>query len=82
MELTNENILKALAYVIEPDLKKDIVELNLVQDIRVDGNNLSFTVQVNNPALHNKKRMVEACEMNIYRFFDVIGSIHILQLTQ
>lgn len=68
MELTNENILKALTYVVEPDLKKDIVELNLVKDIKVEGNKISFTVQVSNPALHNKKRMEEACEMNIKRF--------------
>jgi ATP-binding protein involved in chromosome partitioning len=68
MELNKENILKALAYVVEPDLKKDIVELNLVHDIKVEGNKISFSVQVNNPALHNKKRMQEACEMNLHRF--------------
>ena len=68
MELTKENVLKALSYVVEPDLKKDIVELNLVQDLKIDGNKVFFTLQVNNPAMHNKKRMEDACDVNLKRF--------------
>ena len=33
MELNEQNIKAALTKVVEPDLKKDIVELNLVTDI-------------------------------------------------
>lgn len=69
MEITNENILKALTNVIEPDLKKDIVSLGLVSNIKLDGNNISFTIQVSNPAMHSKKRMTEACEFQVKRFF-------------
>jgi len=61
MEINKENILKALAFVIEPDLKKDIVELGLVSDIQIDAKKVFFNLKVSNPALHNKKRIEEAC---------------------
>lgn len=68
MEINKENLLKALGYVIEPDLKKDIVALDLVKDIEIEGNSVKATVQVSNPAMHNKKRMEDACLHNIKRF--------------
>jgi ATP-binding protein involved in chromosome partitioning len=68
MELNRENIIKALSYVIEPDLKKDIVALNLVSDIVINENQISFKLLVSNPALHNKKRMEDACLMQLKRF--------------
>lgn len=67
--MTVESVLNALKNVIEPDLKKDIVELNLVEDISIDGQNLSFTVKVSNPAMHSRKRMEEACRFAIERNF-------------
>lgn len=63
-----EQIRKALENVIEPDLKKDIISLDLVSNIKVDGKSISFTVKVNNPALHSRKRMEEACKFAIERF--------------
>ncbi len=61
MQITKEKILEALGFVMEPNLKKDIVTLGLVSDIEVEGNKISFKVQINNPAMHNRKRMEEAC---------------------
>lgn len=71
MSYEEKDILKGLSFVIEPDLKKDIVALNLVSNIQSDGNKISFDLQINNPAMHNKKRMIEACEMHLRR---VLGS--------
>ena len=70
MSFTEENIKKALSFVIEPDLKKDIVELNLVSNIKSDGNKISFDLQLNNPAMHNKKRVIDACEMHLNRILE------------
>lgn len=67
MSFTEKEILHALSFVIEPDLKKDIVELNLISNIKIDGNKISFDLQINNPALHNKKRVQEACQMHLDR---------------
>ncbi len=38
--MTNDDILKALSNVQEPDLGKDLVTLNMVKDIAIDGNNV------------------------------------------
>ena len=65
---TKDEVLKALSSVQEPDLKKDIVSLNLVGDISIIDNVIAFSVQVHNPALHNRKKMEEACEFAIHRF--------------
>lgn len=67
MSFSEKDILHALSFVVEPDLKKDVVELNLVSNIKTEGNNISFSLQVNNPALHNKKRIIEACQLHLDR---------------
>jgi len=79
MNITKEQVLDALANVIEPDLKKDIVALGLVSDIEINGMEVSFKLRISNPALHNKKRMEQACSFNLERFIssDVETSISI-----
>ena len=52
MELTTENILKALSNVQEPDLKKDIVSLGLVSNLTLGDDSVAFTLKVSNPAIH------------------------------
>jgi ATP-binding protein involved in chromosome partitioning len=69
MLLNRENVLQALSKVNEPDLKKDIVCLDLVADLTVNQENreVSFTVRVVNAAMHAKNRMKEACEFAVQR---------------
>lgn len=59
--MTNEEILKALSNVQEPDLGKDLVTLNMVKDIEIDGNNVSFTVVLTTPACPMKDMIQKAC---------------------
>jgi len=68
MSFSHEVILKALAFVIEPELKKDIVTLGLVSNIKSEGNSVSFHVKASNPAMHYRKRLEEACVHQIQRF--------------
>jgi ATP-binding protein involved in chromosome partitioning len=68
MEITREKILEALSFVIEPDLRKDIVSLNLVSNIQHTEDSVSFDLKISNPAMHNRKRMEEACEHQLKRF--------------
>lgn len=77
MNFTEKDILHALSFVIEPDLKKDVVELNLVSNIKWEGNNISFSLQINNPALHNKKRIIEACQLHLDRVLGVSVALDI-----
>ena len=60
--MTNEDILKALSNVQEPDLGKDIVTLNMVSDIAIEGNKVSFTVILTTPACPLKDMIRSACE--------------------
>lgn len=69
MEINRENILTQLANVQEPDLKKDIVSLNLVEDIQIQGNQISLKVKVVNPALHARNRMKEAVNFALKKKF-------------
>jgi len=59
--MTNEDILKALSNVQEPDLGKDIVTLNMVKDITIDGNYVSFTVVLTTPACPLKDLIKNNC---------------------
>ncbi|MBK8608915.1 MAG: Mrp/NBP35 family ATP-binding protein [Chitinophagaceae bacterium] len=59
--MTNEDILKALSNVQEPDLGKDLVTLNMVKDIKIDGNKVSFTVVLTTPACPLKDMIMNAC---------------------
>lgn len=59
--MTAAEILKALSNVDDPDFKKDIVTLNMVQDIQIDGNNVSFTVVLTTPACPLKDMFQTAC---------------------
>ena len=59
--MTEKDILKALSNVQEPDLGKDLVTLNMVKDIRIDVNNVSFTVVLTTPACPLKDLIKNAC---------------------
>ena len=61
MNITEEDLKRALSFVIEPDLKKDLITLNLVSDFKIEGNRVSFLLKVSNPTFQSKKRLEEAC---------------------
>ncbi|MFO0358394.1 MAG: Mrp/NBP35 family ATP-binding protein [Sphingobacteriaceae bacterium] len=61
MEITVEKVLDALRYVDDPDLKKDLVTLNMVKDVVVNGKNVSFTVVLTTPACPMKDMIHNAC---------------------
>jgi len=59
--MTREQVLNALSNVQEPDLGKDIVTLNMVKDIDIDEDNVSFTVVLTTPACPLKDIINNAC---------------------
>ena len=76
--ITTEQVLNALRYVEDPDLKKDLVTLNMIEDIRIDGNNLSFSVVLTTPACPMKAMLENACRNAIGHFVskDIIVNIN------
>ena len=59
--ITKEAVIEALSQVQEPDLGKDLVTLNMVEDIAIDGMNVSFTVVLTTPACPLKEMIEKAC---------------------
>ena len=48
--ITTAEVTRALQKVIEPELHRDLVSLDMVQDIVVEGTSVSFTVELTTPA--------------------------------
>ena len=59
--MTEKDILKALGNVQEPDLGKDLVTLNMVKNIQIESNKVSFTVVLTTPACPMKDLIKNAC---------------------
>ncbi len=55
--ITEEAVLAALSKVQEPELHKDLVTLNMIRDLKVDGKKVSFTVVLTTPACPLKSRI-------------------------
>ena len=56
-ELTVEAIEKALSTVIEPELHRDLISLNMVRDITVDDGDVAFTIVLTTPACPLRGKM-------------------------
>lgn len=52
-----EAVMDALRTVKDPDLGKDIVTLNFVKDLRIDGGRVSFAIELTTPACPVKEDM-------------------------
>lgn len=65
-----EEILKALGNVQEPDLKKDLVTLNMVRDIVIGDNKVGFTIVLTTPACPMKELIRRDCERAIHEHVD------------
>ncbi len=65
-----EEVLKALGNVQEPDLKKDLVTLNMVRDIIISENSVEFTVVLTTPACPMKELIRRDCEKAIHNHID------------
>lgn len=77
MSITREEVLKALSYVEDPDLKKDLVTLNMIEDVQIDGNRVSFSVVLTTPACPLKSMIENACRNAILHFVSKEADLHI-----
>lgn len=57
--ITQSQVLDALKKVLDPELGKDLVTLNMIRDIRIDGNTVSFQLVLTTPACPLKKELTE-----------------------
>ena len=54
---TEGQVMEALSHVIEPELHKDLVSLNMIRDVQIDGSVVDFTVMLTTPACPMKKQI-------------------------
>ncbi len=66
MAATKSDILAALKTVNDPDLKKDLVTLNMIKDVEVTDNKVSFTVVLTTPACPLKEIIKNDCTRAIH----------------
>jgi len=62
LSLTEANILEALKVVQDPDLRRDLVALGMIEDVKIDGGNVTFTVALTTPACPVKDDLKRQCE--------------------
>jgi ATP-binding protein involved in chromosome partitioning len=75
--MTEADILKALSNVQEPDLGKDIVTLNMVKDIQISGDQVSFTVVLTTPACPMKDMIRTACVNAVLLFVNKQAKVQV-----
>ena len=55
--VTEKDVLRALSQVQDPDLKKDLVTLGMIKDVRVKDGEVSFTIVLTTPACPLKNKL-------------------------
>lgn len=66
--ISQEQVLAALRNVEDPDLKKDLVTLNMIKDLKISGKRINFTLELTTPACPMKDMLKNAC-LNAIRHF-------------
>lgn len=59
--MDEKQIIKALSKVNDPDLKKDLVSLNMIKNISIDNNIVSFEIVLTTPACPLKEQIKKDC---------------------
>lgn len=67
----------ALRQVDDPDLKKDLVTLGMVKDLRIEGKNVAFTVVLTTPACPMKDLIRNACINAIIHLVDKEATVDV-----
>ena len=77
MNFTEEQILKALSTVEDPDLKQDLVSLGMISNVSTDGNKISFTVTLTTPACPLKELIKKNCTDAIHLLVSAEAEVNI-----
>ena len=59
--MNEKQIIKALSKVNDPDLKKDLISLNMIKNISIDNNVISFEIVLTTPACPLKEQIKKDC---------------------
>ena len=59
--ITKEKILEKLSNVLDPDIKKDLVTLNMIKNIKINDLEASFDIELTTPACPLKEKIKKDC---------------------
>ena len=77
MIITEEKVLAALSHVEDPDLKKDLVTLKMIKDVKIEDKKVAFTLELTTPACPLKDMLKNACINAVKHFVDAAAEIEI-----
>jgi ATP-binding protein involved in chromosome partitioning len=60
--VTKKDVLNALSNVLDPEIRKDLVTLNMIKDVEVEGSKVSFTIELTTPACPLKAQIQNDAE--------------------
>ncbi len=80
--ITKDKVLQALSHVEDPDLKKDLVSLNMIQNLNITSEQISFDVVLTTPACPMKDHLENACRNAIKLFVNDEISVNIRMTSQ
>jgi len=77
MPITTEQIISALRHVNDPDLAKDLVTLNMIENVKITGNNVFFTVVLTTPSCPLKDKIMNDCIAAIHQYVSADAEVHV-----
>lgn len=60
--LDSQSVLEVLRPVEDPELRKSLVELNMIRNVKIDGGKVSFTLVLTTPACPLREFIVDDCK--------------------
>lgn len=80
--LTEQHVLDALRIVKDPDLHRDIVSLNFVKDLTIDGHDVRFTIQLTTPACPVREELKTAAERAVRAAVEGVRNVEVVMTSQ
>lgn len=77
MKVTAFQILESLKQIIDPDLKKDIVSLGFVKDLKIEEKSVSFKISLTTPACPLKAEFKRQAEEIVKKSFPEIETVNV-----
>lgn len=75
--ITAQNIYDALKNVYDPDLRRDLVTLNMIKNLEIKGSDVSFDVELTTPACPLKDKIKDDCINALKKDVAGIGNISV-----
>jgi ATP-binding protein involved in chromosome partitioning len=77
MNITKDQVLRALSHVHDPDLKKDLVTLQMIDDISIEGSKIRFKLVLTTPACPLKGMLQMECIKAVHKYVDKDAEVEV-----